>query len=78
MSWLLIHTAVLCDPGNPRSLSHLSRVLIRRHLSCTGLMSIQLPNRLKDYLLFRENDLYGKIICRDGVGQESSMSVMTS
>ncbi|XP_042352709.1 ankyrin repeat and SOCS box protein 15 [Plectropomus leopardus] len=50
---------------NPRSLSHLSRVVIRRHLSCSALMSVQLPNRLKDYLLFKENDLYAKIICRE-------------
>ncbi|XP_071316306.1 ankyrin repeat and SOCS box protein 15-like isoform X2 [Trachinotus anak] len=50
---------------NPRSLSHLSRVVIRKHLSCSGLMSIHLPNRLKDYLLFKENDLYSKIICRE-------------
>ncbi|XP_029288930.1 ankyrin repeat and SOCS box protein 15-like isoform X1 [Cottoperca gobio] len=42
---------------NPRSLSHLSRVLIRKHLSCSGLMSLQLPNRLKDYLLFKDNEL---------------------
>lgn len=54
---------VLCDPGNPRSLSHLSRVVIRKHLNCSDLMSVQLPNRLKDYLLFKENDLYSRIIC---------------
>ncbi|XP_051238462.1 ankyrin repeat and SOCS box protein 15 isoform X2 [Dicentrarchus labrax] len=51
--------------SNPRSLCHLSRVVIRKHLSCSGLMSVQLPNRLKDYLLFKENDLYAKIICRE-------------
>ncbi|KAM7003190.1 ankyrin repeat and SOCS box protein 15 isoform 1-T2 [Tautogolabrus adspersus] len=50
---------------NPRSLSHLSRVVIRKHLSCSNLMSVHLPNRLKDYLLFRDNDLYAKIICRE-------------
>ncbi|XP_037624418.1 ankyrin repeat and SOCS box protein 15 isoform X1 [Sebastes umbrosus] len=50
---------------NPRSLSHLSRVVIRKHLSCSALMSVQLPNRLKDYLLFKENDLYAQIICRE-------------
>lgn len=50
---------------NPRSLSHLSRVVIRKHLSCSGVKSVQLPNRLKDYLLFKENDLYAKIICRE-------------
>ncbi|XP_023275680.1 ankyrin repeat and SOCS box protein 15 isoform X1 [Seriola lalandi dorsalis] len=50
---------------NPRSLAHLSRVVIRKHLSCSGLMSVHLPNRLKDYLLFKDNDLYSKIICRE-------------
>ncbi|XP_027128806.1 ankyrin repeat and SOCS box protein 15 isoform X1 [Larimichthys crocea] len=48
---------------NPRSLSHLSRVVIRKHLNCSDLMLVQLPNRLKDYLLFKENDLYSRIIC---------------
>ncbi|XP_054475627.1 ankyrin repeat and SOCS box protein 15 [Anoplopoma fimbria] len=56
---------ILWTTSNPRSLSHLSRVVIRKHLSCSGLMSVQLPNRLKDYLLFKENDLYDKIICRE-------------
>ncbi|KAM7415339.1 hypothetical protein PAMA_019932 [Pampus argenteus] len=51
-----------CDP---RSLSHLSRVVIRKRLSCSGVTSVQLPNRLKDYLLFKDNDLYGKVICRE-------------
>lgn len=50
--------------GNPRSLSHLSRLEIRKHLSCNALRSMQLPNRLKDYLLFKENDLYTTVICR--------------
>ncbi|XP_076589801.1 ankyrin repeat and SOCS box protein 15 [Chaetodon auriga] len=50
---------------NPRSLTHLSRVEIRKHLSFSALMSMQLPSRLKDYLLFKENDLYAKIICRE-------------
>ncbi|XP_034734905.1 ankyrin repeat and SOCS box protein 15-like [Etheostoma cragini] len=50
---------------NPRSLAHLSRVVIRKHLSCGVLMSVQLPTRLKDYLLFKENDLYAKVICRE-------------
>ncbi|XP_045894601.1 ankyrin repeat and SOCS box protein 15-like [Micropterus dolomieu] len=59
--WPHIHRTM----RNPRSLSHLSRVVIRKHLSCSGLMSVQLPNRLKDYLLFKENDLYAKIICRE-------------
>lgn len=52
-------------PGNPRSLAHLSRVVIRKHLSCSGLMSVHLPNRLRDYLLFKDSDLYAKVICRE-------------
>lgn len=59
--WPHIHGTI----RNPRSLSHLSRVVIRKHLSCSRLMSAHLPNRLKDYLLFRDNDLYAKIICRE-------------
>lgn len=62
---LRIPTAVLCDPGNPRCLFHLSRVVIRKHLRCSDMLSLQLPNRLKDYLLFRESDLYATITCRD-------------
>ncbi|XP_047452604.1 ankyrin repeat and SOCS box protein 15 isoform X2 [Mugil cephalus] len=49
--------------SNPRPLAQLSRVVIRKHLNCSGLKSIQLPNRLRDFLLFKENDLYSKIIC---------------
>ncbi|XP_059191008.1 ankyrin repeat and SOCS box protein 15-like [Centropristis striata] len=56
---------ILWTTCNPRSLSHLSRVVIRKHLSCSGLMSLHLPNRLKDFLLFKENDLYAQIICRE-------------
>lgn len=53
-SCVLTESAVLCDPGNPRALSHLSRVVIRKHLSCCDLASMHLPSRLKDYLLFKE------------------------
>ncbi|KAM9854846.1 uncharacterized protein asb15a [Aulostomus maculatus] len=49
---------------NPRSLCHLSRVAVRKHLSCSSLPSVQLPNRLKDYLLFKDSDLYGQIVCK--------------
>ncbi|KAM3609664.1 uncharacterized protein V6R79_018279 [Siganus canaliculatus] len=49
---------------NPRSLSHLSRVVIRKHLSCSRLMCVLLPNRLKDYLLFKDSDLFNQILCR--------------
>lgn len=69
-------TAVLCDPGNPRSLTHLSRVEIRKHLSCSGLTSMQLPTRLKDYLLFKENDLYAKVICREDWAKVSTLWVL--
>ncbi|KAK7891180.1 hypothetical protein WMY93_023143 [Mugilogobius chulae] len=51
--------------SNPRPLSHLCRVVIRRHQGCHGIMSLKAPNRIKDYLLFKENDLYGKVICRE-------------
>ncbi|KAM3870517.1 uncharacterized protein asb15a [Diretmus argenteus] len=56
---------------NPRSLSHLTRVVIRKHLTPKRLAdpdlirSIWLPARLKDYLLFKENDLYTTMICRE-------------
>ncbi|XP_034540783.1 ankyrin repeat and SOCS box protein 15 [Notolabrus celidotus] len=59
--WPHIHGTV----SNPRSLAHLSRVVIRKHLSCRSLTSVLLPNRLKDFLLFRDDDLYAKIICRE-------------
>uniref|UniRef100_A0A3B4AFE6 SOCS box domain-containing protein n=1 Tax=Periophthalmus magnuspinnatus TaxID=409849 RepID=A0A3B4AFE6_9GOBI len=49
--------------SNPRPLSHLCRVAIRKHQGCHSIMSLKAPNRIKDYLLFKENDLYGKVIC---------------
>lgn len=61
----LWYKLVFCDAGNPRSLSHLSRVVIRKHLNCSNVPSVHLPNRLKNYLLFTDNDLYTKIICRE-------------
>ncbi|XP_063796924.1 ankyrin repeat and SOCS box protein 14 isoform X2 [Pseudophryne corroboree] len=51
---------------NPRSLKHLCRLKIRKcmgrlHLRCPVFMSfIPLPNRLKDYILYKEYDLYGQ------------------
>ncbi|XP_068170118.1 ankyrin repeat and SOCS box protein 15-like [Antennarius striatus] len=51
--------------NTPRSLCHLARVVIRKHLRCSDLVFVLMPNRLKDYLLFKENDLYAKIICRE-------------
>ncbi|XP_038627560.1 ankyrin repeat and SOCS box protein 14 [Tachyglossus aculeatus] len=51
---------------NPRSLKHLCRLKIRKcmgrlHLRCPVFMSfLPLPNRLKDYILFKEYDLYAQ------------------
>ncbi|XP_013863402.1 ankyrin repeat and SOCS box protein 15 isoform X2 [Austrofundulus limnaeus] len=59
--WPQIHNII----SNPRSLSHLSRVETRRHVSCSRLRSMVLPNRLRSYLLFKDNDLYAEIICRE-------------
>ncbi|KAF3855299.1 hypothetical protein F7725_023354 [Dissostichus mawsoni] len=69
--WPHIHWT-LC---NPRSLSHLSRVVIRKHLSCSSMASAPLPNRLKDYLLFKESDLDAKIICREDCADEEILHI---
>ncbi|XP_004676098.1 PREDICTED: ankyrin repeat and SOCS box protein 14 isoform X3 [Condylura cristata] len=51
---------------NPRSLKHLCRLKIRKcmgrlHLRCPIFMSfLPLPNRLKEYILYKEYDLYGQ------------------
>ncbi|XP_066452659.1 ankyrin repeat and SOCS box protein 14 [Eleutherodactylus coqui] len=51
---------------NPRTLKHLCRLKIRKcmgrlHLRCPVFMSfLPLPNRLKDYILYKEYDLYGQ------------------
>ncbi|KAM4721107.1 ankyrin repeat and SOCS box protein 14 isoform 2-T2 [Rhinophrynus dorsalis] len=51
---------------NPRSLKHLCRLKIRKcmgrlHLRCPVFMSfLPLPNRLKDYILYKEYDLHGQ------------------
>ncbi|KAM5148426.1 ankyrin repeat and SOCS box protein 14 [Mantella aurantiaca] len=51
---------------NPRSLKHLCRLKIRKcmgrlHLRCPVFMSfLPLPNPLKDYILYKEYDLYGQ------------------
>ncbi|XP_062419146.1 ankyrin repeat and SOCS box protein 15-like [Pungitius pungitius] len=47
--WPRIHRTT----RNPRSLSHLSRVEVRKHLGLSAVMSAQLPDRLRDFLLFR-------------------------
>ncbi|XP_028305687.1 ankyrin repeat and SOCS box protein 15 isoform X2 [Gouania willdenowi] len=46
---------------NPRPLSHLSRLVFRGHVGLSALKSQQLPYRLRNYLLFKENDLYSKL-----------------
>uniref|UniRef100_A0A8C5R772 Ankyrin repeat and SOCS box containing 14 n=1 Tax=Leptobrachium leishanense TaxID=445787 RepID=A0A8C5R772_9ANUR len=51
---------------NPRSLKHLCRLKIRKcmgrlHLRCPVFMSfLPLPDRLKDYVLYKEYDLFGQ------------------
>ncbi|OCT58633.1 dynein heavy chain 12, axonemal [Xenopus laevis] len=51
---------------NPRPLKHLCRMKIRKcmgrlHLRCPVFMSfLPLPNRLKDYIVYKEYDLYGQ------------------
>ncbi|XP_075039367.1 ankyrin repeat and SOCS box protein 14 [Mixophyes fleayi] len=51
---------------NPRPLKHLCRLKIRKcmgrlHLRCPVFMSfLPLPNRLKDYILYKEYDFYGQ------------------
>uniref|UniRef100_A0A8C6SR81 Ankyrin repeat and SOCS box containing 15a n=1 Tax=Neogobius melanostomus TaxID=47308 RepID=A0A8C6SR81_9GOBI len=59
--WPLIKETI----SNPRSLSHLCRVAIRRHQSYNSIMSLKAPNRIKDYLLFKENNMYGKVTCSE-------------
>ncbi|XP_073498850.1 ankyrin repeat and SOCS box protein 14 [Phyllobates terribilis] len=60
--WPEIHSIAT----NPRSLKHLCRLKIRKcmgrlHLRCPVFMSFMpLPNRLKDYILYKEYDLYGQ------------------
>ncbi|XP_046890927.1 ankyrin repeat and SOCS box protein 15 [Hypomesus transpacificus] len=57
--------------GNPRSLSHLCRLIIRKQITPKRLAdpniiaSAPFPPRLRDYLLYKEQDLYGKIICME-------------
>ncbi|XP_027719505.1 ankyrin repeat and SOCS box protein 14 isoform X1 [Vombatus ursinus] len=61
-SWAEINSVLT----NPRSLKHLCRLKIRKcmgrlRLRCPVFMSfLPLPNRLKEYVLFREYDLYGQ------------------
>ncbi|XP_074055011.1 ankyrin repeat and SOCS box protein 14 isoform X1 [Macrotis lagotis] len=61
-SWSEINSVLT----NPRSLKHLCRLKIRKcmgrlRLRCPVFMSfLPLPNRLKEYVLYREYDLYGQ------------------
>ncbi|XP_012398992.2 ankyrin repeat and SOCS box protein 14 [Sarcophilus harrisii] len=61
-SWSEINSVLT----NPRSLKHLCRLKIRKcmgrlRLRCPVFMSfLPLPNRLKEYVHFREYDLYGQ------------------
>lgn len=55
--------------GNPRSLRHLCRLAIRTQITPRRLAdphtmdSVLFPYRLKDYVMYREHDLYDEIIC---------------
>lgn len=55
--WPLIKETI----SNPRPLSHLCRVVIRKHQGYHSIMSLKAPNRIKDYLLYKENNVYGKV-----------------
>ncbi|CAH2313075.1 ankyrin repeat and SOCS box 14 isoform X3 [Pelobates cultripes] len=60
--WLEINSIAT----NPRPLKHLCRLKIRKcmgrlHLRCPVFMSfLPLPDRLKDYILYKEYDLFGQ------------------
>ncbi|XP_048014610.1 ankyrin repeat and SOCS box protein 15-like isoform X5 [Megalobrama amblycephala] len=57
--------------GSPRSLQHLCRLVIRREMTPRRLgnpkfiNSGPFPPGLKSYLMYKEYDLYGKIICQE-------------
>ncbi|XP_051548854.1 ankyrin repeat and SOCS box protein 15-like [Myxocyprinus asiaticus] len=57
--------------GNPRSLKHLCRLVIRREMTSCRLgdpkfiKSGPFPPGLKGYLMYKEYDLYGRIICQE-------------
>lgn len=56
----------LCFPANTRSLKHLCRLKIRKclgrlRLRCPVFLTfLPLPNPLKEYILYKEYDLYGQ------------------
>ncbi|XP_051546403.1 ankyrin repeat and SOCS box protein 15 [Myxocyprinus asiaticus] len=56
--------------GNPRTLKHLCRLVIRREMTPCRLgdpkfiKSGPFPPGLKGYLMYKEYDLYGKMICQ--------------
>ncbi|XP_062858560.1 ankyrin repeat and SOCS box protein 15 [Trichomycterus rosablanca] len=57
--------------GNPRSLKHMCRLIIRRKMTPKRLgnpdfiTSAPFPPGLKSYLMYKEYDMYGSILCRD-------------
>ncbi|XP_048877825.1 ankyrin repeat and SOCS box protein 15 isoform X1 [Brienomyrus brachyistius] len=59
----------ICDIlGNPRPLTHLCRLVIRRQVTLRRLChldssnDVPFPPRVTDYLLYKEHDLYSRII----------------
>ncbi|XP_028814530.1 ankyrin repeat and SOCS box protein 15-like isoform X2 [Denticeps clupeoides] len=58
---------------NPRTLKHLCRLVIRHHMTPKRLANpdimkrLPCPPRLNDFLLYKEYDLYGKVICSSGL-----------
>lgn len=63
-----ISLSLLCL-DNPRPLKHLCRLKIRKLLGLRRLQKLSsmtkfpLPPVLKNYILYKEYDLYGKAIC---------------
>ncbi|CAB1323483.1 unnamed protein product [Coregonus sp. 'balchen'] len=62
---------ICCILAKPRSLTHLCRLVIRKQMTSKRLGhpnirdSALFPPRLKEYLFYKEHDLYGKMICMD-------------
>lgn len=63
------HSCFPLSLGSPRLLKHLCRLAIRSQMSPRTLAdpktmdSIPLPRRLKNYVMYKEHDLYNDIIC---------------
>lgn len=55
-------------PGNPRRLKHLARLVIRRQMMLRRLndpefmSTVPFPPALKNFLLYKEYDIYGQMI----------------